>query len=339
MEIKVAKTTSNYRLLRVSCLENLASIAQLLQECLFTAFTTGLNSTSALSKRNLMTANVVNHVELVPQMIPVRRLSADTGVLYQSAIALRLASPLQLNALDIAHDLVNALPNLSLDITHPIYLDFRVEVEFPGWINIRLNEQGVATWLQQLLQVSSLRYREDREEIKIERNNQKELSVKLHKEAESSTNLFPLQYTHARCCSLLRLGHQQGLIQLQEIDFTSLNWQRVEPNPIPWLQEDSDAHTGEMQLRLVHPAERELLAQLLDVQDELSTLEPLKLLKRGSSLSQACEIFYRECRIWGEVKRDNPKLAQARLGLVGGTQVVLRSLLQDRLQVLAPVEL
>lgn len=286
-----------------------------------------------------MKANAPNRAELVPQMIPLRRLSSDTGVLYQSAIALRLASLWQLNALDIAHNLANALPTPSLDIANPIYLDFSVEVEFPGWINVRLNEQGLANWLQQLIEVSWLTQSKKREEDNSSSNRQNEFSGKAHKSSKNSINLFPVQYTHARCCSLLRLGHQQGLIQLQDINFTTVNRQLLEPNPIPWLQDDSDANTGEMQLRLVHPTERELLAQLLDVQDELSTLEPLRLLKRGSSLSQAFEMFYRECRIWGEVKRDNPKLAQARLGLVGVAQVVLRSLLQDGLQVPAPIEL
>ncbi len=339
MEIKVAKTTSNYRLLRVICLKDLASITQLLQESLFAAFTAWLNTTSTSSTRNLIAANAANYTEFVPQMIPVRRLSADSGVLYQSAIALRLASPLQLNALDIAHDLVSALPILSPDIANPIHLDFVVDVEFPGWINIRLNEQGLATWLQQLTQVSWLTPMQKGEQENSSSNRQNEFFGKLYKSSKNSINLFPVQYAHARCCSLLHLGHQQGLIQLQDIEFTTLYQQLLEPNPIPWLQDVLDPLIGEMQLRLVHPAERELLTQLLDAQDALSTPEPLRLLKQGNSLSQAFERFYQECRILGEVKRDNPKLAQARLGLVGVTQVVLRSLLQDGLQVPTPLEL
>ncbi|HEY9652382.1 MAG TPA: hypothetical protein V6C95_17120, partial [Coleofasciculaceae cyanobacterium] len=51
MEMKVAKTTCNYQLFRVNCLQNLASITQLLQESLFAAFTTWLNSTRTSSTR------------------------------------------------------------------------------------------------------------------------------------------------------------------------------------------------------------------------------------------------------------------------------------------------
>ncbi|NEO64740.1 MAG: glutamate acetyltransferase, partial [Moorea sp. SIO4G2] len=87
------------------------------------------------------------------------------------------------------------------------------------------------------------------------------------------------------------------------------------------------------------PAERLLIGQLMDLTDYLSGTESKNWLKLASSVSNAFEQFYRSCRIWGEVKHQTPRLAQARLGLVGVTQVVLRSLLEEQLGVPAPGEL
>jgi arginyl-tRNA synthetase len=142
-----------------------------------------------------------------------------------------------------------------------------------------------------------------------------------------------VQYAHARCCSLLRLAHRQGLIKLKDLDFKTLDWQLLEPNPIPWLNDDQAA------LRLVDPAEKRLIAQILDSRDALSDPGQLSQRKLASALSNEFERFYSNCRIWGEVKIQTPKLAQARLGLVAVTQALLRSLLQDHLGVPAPAEL
>ena len=49
--------------------------------------------------------------------------------------------------------------------------------------------------------------------------------------------------------------------------------------------------------------------------------------------------FDRSCRIWGEVNRQTPELAQARLGLIALTQFLLGWLLQEQMGVSAPVEL
>ncbi|HAA32175.1 MAG TPA: hypothetical protein DCE56_36330, partial [Cyanobacteria bacterium UBA8553] len=97
--------------------------------------------------------------------------------------------------------------------------------------------------------------------------------------------------------------------------------------------------TAKVRLTLTHPAERRLIAQILDLLDEISDSEQRHLAKIAIASYNAFENFYSNCRIWGEVKTQTPKLAQARLGLVVVTLVSLRSLLQDQLGVSAPVEL
>lgn len=281
----------------------------------------------------------------MPRMIPMYRLSDDSGIVYRSAIALKLAPLVQLPALDIANQLIESFPIANQNTTESMCLDFSVEVVSPGWINFQLSEQSLATWLQHLVQIPSLGKRGRGGEGESGRKSNQESSVMLEVNPQGALdegqkytqNLFPVQYAHARCCSLLRLAHRQDLIKLEDLDFKTLRL--IEPNPIPWLNDDQKIDTEPVRLQLVHPAERRLIAQILDVLDDISDSEQRHLAKLAIALSQAFEKFYSNCRIWGEVKTQTPKLSQARLGLVGVTQASLRSLLQDQLGVPAPVEL
>ncbi|WP_228061403.1 DALR anticodon-binding domain-containing protein [[Phormidium] sp. LEGE 05292] len=139
----------------------------------------------------------------------------------------------------------------------------------------------------------------------------------------SSQSLFSVQYAHARCCSLLRLAQADG------------KWGAIAPDAIPWLNEMG-------QLRLTHPAERSLISQLFSALDAMycpaSSKNPnWEKLAQGISLSW--EKFYRQCRLWGEVKTETPELAQARLGLLMATQTMLQLLLEEYLGISAPLEL
>jgi arginyl-tRNA synthetase len=315
MESKVAKNTSNCRSLSVNISRNFIAIKPLLQQQLIAAMN--------LAGTDIAPANLPSDLKLMSQMIPLHRLSDNAFAVYRCAIAFKLAPLWQLPAFDIANQLVASLPINTQNTSNQICLDFTIEVVFPGWINFRLSSQGLAAWLQQSLQTSP--------------NQQGQLD-KNQKEAH---NLFPAQYAHARCCSLLRLAHQQDLIKLQDLSFKTLSYPFIEPHPIPWLDNDQQVNTttGQVQLRLVHPAEQHLIAQLLDWQDAINIQNQGSSIKLASALSNAFETFYSSCRILGEVKIDTPKLAQARLGLLGLTQIILRSLLQDQLGVAAPTEL
>ncbi|HAA27820.1 MAG TPA: hypothetical protein DCE56_09335, partial [Cyanobacteria bacterium UBA8553] len=101
-------------------------------------------------------ADFLKDVELMPRMIPVHRLSEDFCIVYRSAIALKLASLVQQPALDIANQLVASFPISNQNTTESMCLNFRVEVVSPGWINFRLSEQSLATWLQHLIEIPSL---------------------------------------------------------------------------------------------------------------------------------------------------------------------------------------
>jgi arginyl-tRNA synthetase len=254
---------------------------------------------------NLASADFLNPMALMPETIPLHRLPDDTEILYRSAIALKLAAAGQLDGNDLANRLSNALRS-QLAPSH-----FTIQVVSPGWLHFRLSPEGLANWLQKRLEWQ-------------EGENTQPQRI------QSALPLFPAQYAHARCRSLLHLAHQQGLIRLQAPDTRPFNWQFAEPNPIPWLEPETE------QLRLIHPAERTLIAQIIDLHDELSQTKPRPWDKRVLALSAGFERFYSDCRIWGEVKAQTPQLAQARLGLLAVMGATLRSLLVNRLSIPAP---
>ncbi|NES22497.1 MAG: hypothetical protein F6K41_27160 [Symploca sp. SIO3E6] len=271
----------------------------------------------------------------------VKRCSHDNDILYGCAIALKLAPVLQLPAIDIAKQLVTTLGEQFYCRALGIYLNFQVEVVSSGWIYFRLKEESLASWLQRLISLGDRR---------IKRHGDTE--TRRHGDAEvgrwEADDLFPMQYAHARCCSLLRLAHRQGIIDWR-LDIINSNSPKTDKNPnsqfpipnsqFPIPNSQFSILNSQFSILLVHPAERRLIAQIVDVQDALSNQGQLQGVKLARELSKAFEQFYRSCRIWGEVKSQAPQLAQARLGLVAVTQVLLRSLLQEKLGILAPVEL
>ncbi len=249
--------------------------------------------------------------------IPLNRGKNSARVLYVSAIALKLTKTWQQTPQAIATQLAETLQPLC-------YPDFAVKVARDGMIELELTDAGLAVWLQRLAQIP--------------------LPVpeyRILSPVVCADRLFPIQYSHARCCSLLRMADRDRIIAIAHPDVTTAPqiWFLASPNPIPWIDEGD-------RLRLVHPAECNLISQLLTVLDNLSPIweeenskKPVNYLKLANSLSEAFQTFYSQCRIWGEVKTEQPKLAQARLGLVLATQSLLRFILEELLNAIAPIEL
>ncbi|HEY9876794.1 MAG TPA: DALR anticodon-binding domain-containing protein [Candidatus Obscuribacterales bacterium] len=272
-----------------------------------------------------------------PEPIPLYRLEDD--LVYKSAIALQIASLYRLPALEIATKLADYLSLSGQESADQPVLNLIIKVVNPGWIYFQLTDQAIATWLQHLIQTPpNLLTQGDFE-------NRGEGETVPDSHAQITLSIFPVQYAHARCCSILRLGHQQGIIRLSN-HTQKHSWRVFEPNPILLLNAAG-------QLHLVHPAERRLITHLLGVLDALSASSQAtrsgfpcpsgayeqNFVKLGYSLSDAMLNFYRCCRIWGEVQTQTPHLAQVRLGLVKISQSFLWLILQDRLGVLAPLEL
>ena len=170
MESKVTKNTSNCWSLSISLLGNSVAVKPVLQQQIL--------ASSALLGRSLVTNELLDKFKITLETIPVHRLSDDRGVIYRSAIALKLAPLWQLPPLDIAHQLAEGMAmreqntadaetgnweqqsissqnfQAQSPIPSQVCLDFSVQVFSPGWIQFRLSDRGLATWLQQLIQIS-----------------------------------------------------------------------------------------------------------------------------------------------------------------------------------------
>jgi arginyl-tRNA synthetase len=291
--------------------------------------------------------------------ISLHRAKDNRRVLYVCAIALQLSGAKNIPALEIANAIATLIRQVESSPGSAVSCDFTVQVVPPGWIHLELTEPAIAAWLQHLAQGEQGELRELRE-----------LGENRRIPRPSSSRLFAIQYAHARCCSLLQMAHREGLITLEEPEKRAGREERtrgqgdkgtrgqgelspsapsaspappapsalfhvVAPEPIPWLNSDQ-------KLRFCQPAEHALIAQLLGLLDDLYCpcpfRQPIDWEKAAVRLSHAFQTFYSCCRIWGEVKIQTIHLAQARLGLVMATQLILRLLLQ-RLGISAPLEL
>lgn len=259
--------------------------------------------------------------------LSLHRVKDNLRVLYSSAIALELSQAKNTPAQEIATAIATLIRQTSSSLDLANELNFIVQVVPPGLIHLELTELAIAAWLQSLVYAPPWFSRETTQG-----------SVFIHHSPLTITHLFDVQYAHARCCSLLRLAQREGLINLRQLHFVPhpAFWLIVTPDPIPWVN-------FEQNFCLTHPAESALIAQLVHLLDDLFCPSPSRRLtdweKAALNLSQAFQTFYSYCRIWGEVKVQTLKLSQARLGLVHITQSVLRLLLQDVLNVCAPLEL
>ncbi|MBD3880667.1 hypothetical protein IFO70_02750 [Phormidium tenue FACHB-886] len=298
-----------------------------------------------------------------PSEISLNRFKQSSPIRYVSAIAFRLARQLQMeasrlgNALDTASikrmqieiaqivverladlaaaDLASESPNLSA----LVWQNCQVQTAEPGWVYLELTDRGVAIWLQALIDQQL----HDGSFPVLEANRIGQFS-NLASDLSNSTSIFSFLYTHARCCSLLYLANQTGLIQLDiaKCAVSRSNLAVLDPLLLPWQDDRS-------RLRCQHPAELQLVSQIVNVLDRLADLPDLDLpdlqtdhcpkqySKLAHRLSQDFQSFYAAHPIWGTVRDDLP-LAQVRLGLVLITQRLMQLLLRG-MGIEAPAEL
>ncbi|MFH7024655.1 MAG: DALR anticodon-binding domain-containing protein [Heteroscytonema crispum UTEX LB 1556] len=261
--------------------------------------------------------DIVKMPRILGKNIPLSKGRDDNRVLYISGIALQLSKSHNREAMEIAGGITSHFLVADGDV-------LGVQVVPPGWIYLELTHPFLAAWLQNLVEGGGEEGERGRGGRRVSR--------------EGDGRLFAVQYAHARCCSLLRLAVREGLIEFweTEADANPAFGSAIPSKPIPWLNCDE-------KLRLNHPAELRLIAELVQAVDNLENsdevVSSLKWEKAALNLSQAFENFWSKCRIWGEVKITSPELAQARLGLLMATQSVLRFLLEEKIGISALSEL
>jgi hypothetical protein len=245
---------------------------------------------------------------------------------YACPVGLCLATHLQRSPQTIMEQLgylLTAQQN-QLHFTEQSFLtQLLIEIVNLGWLNFYLDSRLIANWLERSLCWSQV-------------NKIKATNKRTHTLDQTPTQLFPAQYIHSRCCSLLGLGAREGIINFWNGERSVT----IAPSPvISWLD-------PEHKLWFTELAEYNLLQQLLQVsdawQENLETkelYEPKDWSKMILNLSQTAAIFLAECRFLGEVKQHYPQKAIARLGLIALVQFWLEKILVEKLGVAAPREL
>lgn len=243
--------------------------------------------------------------------IPLYRSREVHPIAYRSAIAMQpqwarsLSPATEGSPHQLAREIVARLADGS---------NFAVSITPPAWIDCQLTDVGLAQWLQHWT----------------DNPTQPPTDTMLSQPPleSSSADYFSVQYARARCCTLLRLAAREGLIGLAS---SETDLQIAAPTPLPWLAGAS--------LRLQHPAERSLIAQLVAVVDALEAPALSNFGQLAIRLSQAFEEFDRHCRILGDLKTTNPALAISRCGLLGVTQKVLKCLFDEKFGIASPIDL
>lgn len=270
--------------------------------------------------------------------IALRRVDAPTGVVYSSAIALRLAANLGIPSADLAAVLAQNWPPSTGDTAS--WADSLLRVTPKHLVQIHLGDRLLAMWLQQFARPIHSNIHSKSPEF----SPSLALDHALPRSAlpmpaqrfpgrfqdQYQDQYFEMQAAHARCCSLLALAERVGLVRF-EVQ-SAIDSELVWPAPLPWLK-------AEGTLRTQQPVERRLIEQLLDSGDAIELGQHRLAIAQTQALVRCLYDFDADCRIFGDVAANQPELAQARLGLVRAAQRTLRWLLEGPLQVAAPASL
>ena len=153
-------------------------------------------------------------------------------------------------------------------------------------------------------------------------------------------------YAHARCRSTLELAAREKLVTI------TATWQIVAPG---WsidslCQSVPNYHPNSLVAGSIglfeHPAQDRLIHVLMKVLDAIygqsSSVEVLPIpnwMKLTIELAESWLEFYRQCRIFGDLKSLNPRLAVARCGLTAIVRRYLQVLMENYLGIDTAIEL
>jgi DALR anticodon binding domain len=286
---------------------------------------------------------ISSELRMSPEALPDWHLP---GQVFTTSIALRLAPILGRTAPDLAQDLIstqNTCPSLPGKVPPlPLFAHRN------GWLYGIVPDPAQAAWLQALYQLPRFAIAPDVTQpdlpMVLDTNFSRQTLVGSQQILLGSQKSMlglqltaQLQYAHARCCSLLRLASSDPSLD-PSLDYClAPQLESRLATEVSWLD-------SQQQLWLQDPREKNLLALLAQFPASLSadrcwrgnywgeTWEQHCLIAWPAStrhliqvLSQwveAFEQFYRHCRIFSEIKTQQPALALARLGLIAILQKI-----------------
>jgi len=299
------------------------------------------DATFALGDRpSLLNLSLPSHSSPDLEKIPVSRVKRADQVWYVSPIALKLtlsnsqySKQQTVNLAEklaylLNRDIITATTTTDLLPLDRIGQHFVAQIDQSGWIHFKLETVGLQEWLKVLC---------DRLPTFVLQKQDLPITALLPPSPDPHHQVsFAVLHAHARCCSLLRLGMQEQIVQLDPLNSKLAVWKIKNPDPIAWLNANG-------QLYCIHPAEQHLIAQIVNTLDELicntSSFSTQQIWKLAQQLSQAFQQFDAECRIFGATKTDDRPLSQARLGLILITQALLNWMLRSGLRLSPPIAL
>jgi hypothetical protein len=252
--------------------------------------------------------------------LQLKKVGKKTQLIYSTAIALKLATQFSVDRRQIGSQILAAIstirtnPDREISLQQEVWACLRVSLTPAGLIQLEPEDGAIARWLDFLCRHPPLIH-----------------SPFALTFSARTQDIFHLQATHARCCSLLQLAHREGLIVLTQPEQNPLTWQLTQPQSLPWL--------AAQELGLQNEDDQRLIFQLVDAVDRLSFTTP-----KGEAVYQSCRAicqelqqFLRHYPLLGEGKAH--PLIHTRLGLILATQRILRLLLEDVLDIEAPIEM
>ena len=303
---KFFKLVFNYEATSLSIEEllqqRLLSTLKLFQQSNHLALDRWLDSTMIGTKITLLYASIES-ISSNRKIKPVLSTSKSLPIIYSCSIALPLAALTKKKSQVVAKELLEPLISRENNFEFESTLNLTVALTKSGLISFGLDSKSVAIWLNKSLILAS-------------QNIESSSDLLLLRSLESTpTDLFPAQYIHARCCTLLRLGDKKLPMSIQDVI------------PISWIDE-----LGCLWLRT--EIELILLGQLFLVTDSFAN-QSANWRKLALNLSEVAAIFLAKCRFIDE----NKYIAIARLSLIKLTQYWLKRLLVEKLNVVAPTSL
>jgi hypothetical protein len=243
------------------------------------------------------------------------QIVTTTQYQYVSTIAHRLAAKSSLNPLKICENLQPPVPNETP--AERCGLELACWYNDSGYIYFQVAATAIDRWLKYIHYIP--------------------LKPELHADRAVPVPNVAI-YTHARCCSRLKLAEREKLItlnsdwQLSTVDRSAASFPVVERDrPENQLLAASNSI-------FERAAERQLIQTLMAVLDAIYSNNstgvhprPPNWAKLTIDLAQSWLEFDRCCQIFGDIKRQNPHLAIARCELTAIARRYLQVLLENYL--------